>query len=213
MYPIHPLQDDYIEKHTSEEHPILKKIYRETFLNQINPRMVSGHLQGTLLTFLAKMIKPEKVLEIGTFTGYSAISLALGLSPTAILHTIDVNDEYAEVAQYYFDQVEVGKQIKLHVGNAIDVIPVLNTPFDLIYIDGEKREYTSYYNICKQYLNTGGYLIADNVLWNGKVFDILANDDATQEIRKFNDMLHSDAEFENVLLPIRDGLLVGRKVR
>ncbi|MCX7985943.1 MAG: O-methyltransferase [Bacteroidales bacterium] len=203
--------DLYLEHHSSCELPILQKIYRETQTRYLNPRMACGHIQGLLLTFLTRMISPSCVLEIGTYTGYSAICLAQGLKSDGILYTIEIDDEIAEIAQQYFDQSDYSKNIRMVVGNAIEVIPRLNRMYDLIYIDGEKREYPQYLDTCLPYLKSGGYLIADNVLWDGKVLDDKTNDKATMSVRLFNEKIKNNPSLDKVLLPLRDGLFLCRK--
>jgi caffeoyl-CoA O-methyltransferase len=205
--------DQYIENHSSPESTILNKIYRDSNLQMINPRMVSGHIQGLFLKMISLMIKPKNILEIGTYTGYSAICLAQGLAQDGNLHTIEINDELISMAHDYFESEGLSQTIIQHVGNALEIIPELNHSFDLIFIDGEKREYPQYYNICVDKLNSGGYLIADNVLWNGKVVDQAThNESATKAILEFNKMVQEDVRTENVLLPIRDGLMMVRKL-
>jgi len=202
----------YIEKYSSEEIPILKKIYRETNIRMLNPRMVTGHIQGLFLTFISRILKPSLILEIGTYTGYSAICLALGLAPKGKLHTIEINDEISEIAKSYFNEAGLSNKIIQHIGDARIIIPQLNLKFDLIYIDGEKREYPDYYKISMKYLINGGYLLADNVLWDGKVLNSPVNSDiATKAIQKFNKLVHDDIHCKNFLLPLRDGIMVLRK--
>lgn len=203
----------YIEKHSSAASPLLQKLYRETHLKMLNPRMLSGHIQGMLLSMISEMCKPSNILEIGTFTGYSAICLAKGLKPDGILHTIEINDETAAFAESYFAEAGLQDKIKLHVGDACEVIKGLNTKFDLVFIDGEKREYPTYFHLCADLINPGGYIIADNVLWDGKVVDPASADDtATRAILEFNKLITEDVRFENFLLPLRDGLMIARRV-
>jgi predicted O-methyltransferase YrrM len=204
--------EQYIELHSSPELPILSKIYRETNVKFLNPRMVSGHIQGMLIAMLSKMINPGLILEIGTFTGYSAICLAQGLKPEGKLHTIEINDEISPVAHGYFVEAGLEKKIIEHVGDARKIIPLLNLNFDLIFIDGEKREYPEYFNICTGFLKPGGYLLADNVLWNEKIIDPNFKDDpTTQAIITFNKFVRDGKRLENLILPIRDGLTIARK--
>jgi predicted O-methyltransferase YrrM len=204
--------EQYIEAHSSPEMPILAKIYRETNVKFLNPRMVSGHIQGMLITMLSKMASPTLILEIGTFTGYSAICLAQGLKPGGKIHTIEVNDEISPIAHGYFIEAGLEHKIIEHVGDARKVIPNLNYNFDLIFIDGEKSEYPEYFHICADFLKTGGYLFADNVLWNEKIIGPNFKDDpTTQAILTFNKLVKEDARFENLILPIRDGLTIARK--
>jgi len=204
--------ETYLEEHSSEELPILRKIYRETHIRYLNPRMVCGRVQGLLLAFLSKMIQPWHILEIGTYTGYSAICLAQGLRSGGQLYTIEVDEEIAEVARQYIEESGFSQAIRLVTGNALEVVPKLNITFDLIYIDGEKREYPQYLETCLPLLNTGGYLIADNVLWDGKVTDPKHTDKPTQALRKFNDAVKKHPSLEKVLLPLRDGLFLCRKI-
>lgn len=211
---LHPDLEQYIEIHSSAELPILKEIYKETYLNQLNPRMVSGHNQGLFLIMISKMIKPKSILEIGTFTGYSAICMAQGLTPDGILHTIEIDDEIASQTKLSFDKSGFGNKIKLHVGSALNIIEKLNTTFDLIFIDGEKREYPQYLELSLKHLNVGGYLIADNVLWNEKVIDPAMKDDkSTKAVNQFNDMVHANSNLLHVLLPLRDGLMICQKIK
>lgn len=203
----------YVEKHSSPESALLNKIYRDSNLQMINPRMVSGHIQGLLLKMISLMVKPLNILEIGTYTGYSAICLAQGLQKGGTLHTIEINDELISMARGYFESEGLGESIIQHVGDACAIIPAMNEKFDLIFIDGEKREYPQYYNMCIEKLQPGGYLIADNVLWNGKVVDPSTfNEPATKAIIDFNQMVQADSRTENVLLPIRDGLMLVRRL-
>jgi predicted O-methyltransferase YrrM len=169
-------------------------------------------VQGLLLAFLSKMIQPGHILEIGTYTGYSAICLAQGLRSGGQLYTIEVDEEIAEVARQYIEESGFSQAIRLVTGNALEVVPKLNITFDLIYIDGEKREYPQYLETCLPLLNTGGYLIADNVLWDGKVTDPKHTDKPTQALRKFNDAVKKCPSLEKVLLPLRDGLFLCRKI-
>jgi predicted O-methyltransferase YrrM len=204
--------EKYLEEHSSPEDAILTKIYRETYLNMLNPRMVAGHIQGLLLSFLSEMIQPSSILEIGTFSGYSAICLAKGLAKGGVLHTIDVDDECLERANGYFKEAGLENAIKSHHGNAIDIIPTLNKTFDIIFIDGEKSEYPEYLNVSLTSLKSGGYIIADNILWNGKVIDPSQNQDkSSNAVRLFNKMIHDNQNLVKVFLPLRDGLLIARQ--
>jgi caffeoyl-CoA O-methyltransferase len=205
--------EKYIEAHSSPELPILTKIYRETNIRHLNPRMVSGHNQGLFMSFISKMISPQSILEIGTYTGYSAICLTQGLRTGGRLHTIEIDDEIADIAAKYFSEANLDDKITLHVGNACKIVPALKIHFDLIFIDGEKREYPEYYNTCMKFLKPGGYLLADNVLWEGKVLDKNQYDDpATSAINQFNNLINNDSNLENILLPLRDGLMLARKI-
>ena len=179
----------------------------------VAPRMLSGHLQGKLLTMLTRMIRPGRVLEIGTFTGYSALSFAAGLEEGARIDTIEVDDELESLAQSYFDRSEHGRKIHLHIGSALDIAPTLGTEFDLVFIDGDKREYPAYYRMLMgdaggaPLVHSGSFLIADNILWSGKVVEPLARGDRhTEALLEFNRMVVEDERVENVIVPIRDGL-------
>jgi predicted O-methyltransferase YrrM len=203
--------ENYLTSHTSPEDKVLAELTRVTNLTTYNPRMLSGRQQGLFLQFICRMLKPERVLEIGTFTGYSAICLARGIMPNGHLDTIEVNDELRDLILKYFKLAKVEDNITLHLGNALKIIPSLNQEYDMVYIDGDKREYPEYYKIIQPLVKTGGFIIADNVLWNGKVTDPNSNDQHTRAISEFNDLVQHDDSVENVLLPIRDGLMVIRK--
>lgn len=203
----------YIHEHTQEEEALLRELDRETHHRMVAPRMLSGHLQGKLLTMLTRMIRPNRVLEIGTFTGYSALSFAAGLEENARIDTIEVDDELESLAQSYFDRSEHGRKIHLHIGSALDIAPTLGTEFDLVFIDGDKREYPAYYRMLMGdeggalLVHSGSYLIADNILWSGKVVEPLARGDRhTEALLEFNRMVVEDERVENVIVPIRDGL-------
>lgn len=208
-----PELEKYIQQHSAPELPILNEIYRKTNLNMVNPRMVSGHIQGLFLTFLAQMCKAKKILEIGTYTAYSAICMARGMTEDGILHTIEINDEVAEFARENIAMAKMDQLIKLHVGSALKIIPSLQeSNFDIIFIDGEKKEYPAYFEICKDRVRPGGLLLADNVLWDGKVVDPGAfGEAATKAVMDFNNAIQEDESYENMLLPIRDGIMVARK--
>lgn len=203
----------YIHEHTQEEEALLRELDRETHHRMVAPRMLSGHLQGKLLTMLTRMIRPNRVLEIGTFTGYSALSFAAGLEENARIDTIEVDDELESLAQSYFDRSEHGRKIHLHIGSALDIAPTLGTEFDLVFIDGDKREYPAYYRMlmgdegAAPLVHSGSFLIADNILWSGKVVEPLARGDRhTEALLEFNRMVVEDERVENVIVPIRDGL-------
>ncbi len=203
----------YIHEHTQEEVALLRELDRETHHRMVAPRMLSGHLQGKLLTMLTRMIRPSRVLEIGTFTGYSALSFAAGLEENACIDTIEVDDELESLAQSYFDRSEHGRKIHLHIGSALDIAPTLGTEFDLVFIDGDKREYPAYYRMLMgdeggaPLVHSGSFLIADNILWSGKVVEPLARGDRhTEALLEFNRMVVEDERVENVIVPIRDGL-------
>jgi predicted O-methyltransferase YrrM len=174
--------------------------------------MVSGHLQGRVLSMLCKMIQPHKALEIGTFTGYSALCIAEALTDEDVLHTIEIDDELEDLILENFAGSEHGHRIKLHIGNALEIIPTLNEVFDLVFIDADKREYTAYFEAVFPKLRNGGFILADNTLWNGKVVtEAKPNDRQTMEILRFNDLIASDDRIEKVILPLRDGLTIIRK--
>ncbi len=201
----------YVESHTSPEDKLLQQINRDTHAYILLPRMLSGHLQGRLLAMLAQMIKPRAVLEIGTYTGYSALCLAEGLHPEGVLHTIDINEELQDRVQAYFDQSQAGARIRYHIGNALEIVPQLQEAWELVFIDADKRNYTAYYKLIIEQVAQGGYIIADNVLWSGKVAQADKNDKDTEALRMFNRMIQEDERVENVLLPVRDGLMIIRK--
>lgn len=202
----------YIETHIDPQDDILVRLERETALNVINPRMLSGHLQGQILTMLARMIKPRSILEIGTFTGYSAICLARGLQSGGKLVTIEVNDELKGIAQKYFTLAGLDQVIDQRIGSALEVLQGLKGPFDLVFIDGDKREYGDYYELTVPLVNPGGWILADNTLWDGKVVSESADADTqTRGIMEFNARVAADQQVEKVILPLRDGLTIIRK--
>lgn len=203
----------YIAEHTEPEAELLRELDRETHQRMIAPRMLSGHVQGRLLEMLVRMLRPQRVLEIGTFTGYSALSMAAGLEEGARLDTVEVDDELEELAQSYFDRSPHGPKIRLHIGSALDIAPTLGAEFDFVFIDGDKREYPAYYRMLlgdgggKALVHSGTILVADNILWSGKVAEPVAhNDRHTQALVEFNRMVAEDPRVENVIVPIRDGL-------
>jgi len=203
--------EKYVLEHTEEENELLKELYRQTHVKIYHPRMLSGHLQGKILKMLSHMIAPYRILEIGTYTGYSALCLAEGLLPGGLLHTIEINDELEEFIRLYINRSPHASKIKLHIGNAINIVPSIDETFDLVFIDGDKREYLAYYHAVFNKVRQGGFIIADNVLWNGKVLNPNENDEFTKSIREFNDYVHFDTRVENVMLPIRDGMMILRK--
>ena len=207
----------YLHAHSSPEPELLAELDRETHRRTVQPRMLSGHLQGRLLELLVRMIRPRAVLEIGTFTGYSALALAAGLDDDATLDTIETDDELQELAQSFFDRSEHGHKIRLHIGSALKLAPRLGRRFDLVFIDGDKREYPAYYRMLmgdgggKPLVGSGAVLLADNILWSGKVIGPGArNDRHTQALLEFNRTVADDPRVENVILPLRDGLSVIR---
>jgi predicted O-methyltransferase YrrM len=206
--------EKYIAEHTSAEDELLHEIYRKTNLSVIQTQMISGHVQGKILEFLSKMIKPKNILEIGTFTGYSAICLAKGLQEDGELHSIDINDEIVETAKLMIAKSQYADKIHLHVGDAQDVIPTLNKKFDIAFLDGDKRKYADDYKAVFDLINIGGFIFADNVLWYGKVVEqVKSNDRQTAGIIEFNDLVQNDARVENVLFNVRDGMMIVRKLK
>ncbi len=210
---IDPLLDKYVCENTANECELLKKINRETHLEVLQSRMLSGHFQGRVLSMFSKMIQPKRILEIGTYTGYSALCLAEGLVPNGKLITIDINEELEERVRGYFAESEYSSQIDYKIGAAMDLIPTLNEKWDIVFIDADKDNYIKYYHLVFPMVKIGGYIIADNVLWSGKVIDSTKNDKDTQLLREYNLMNHEDERVEEVLFPIRDGLMVARKIR
>ena len=206
--------DDYICQHSQQESRVLAQLNRETWAKVLIPRMLSGHLQGRVLSMLSKMIKPKTILEIGTYTGYSAICLSEGLEKDGQIITIDINEEIEKMAATYFEKAGVKQKIQQYVGNALDIIPTLDTSFDLVFIDADKENYSPYFDMVIDKIPIGGYIIADNVLWSGKVVkEVDEKDQETIAIQAFNDKVQNDQRVENVLFPIRDGLMVCRKVK
>lgn len=203
--------DQYCCAHTADENDLLKRVNRETHVEVLQPRMLSGHFQGRVLSMLSKMIQPQRILEIGTYTGYSALCMAEGLSSDGKLVTIDVNEELAQRVQGYFDTSAFAKQIHYIISPALDVIPTLNETWDLVFIDADKQNYIEYYKLILPLVRSGGYVILDNVLWSGKVAEPDKNDKDTVLLRKLNALIHEDERVEEVLLPIRDGLMIARK--
>ncbi len=202
----------YVEEHSDNESELLEALSRETHTKVMMPRMLSGHLQGRVLSMLAHMIKPKCILEIGTYTGYSAICMAEGLAEGGKLITLDINEELESMVRSYFEKAGVTNQIDFRIGNAMELIPELEENLDLVFIDADKKNYTNYYNLVFDKVRSGGFIIADNVLWSGKVVKTEKKiDKDTQAILDFNRLVQEDSRVENVLFPIRDGLLVIRK--
>lgn len=204
---------EYVEEHTEAPSPILKKLDRETNVNVYMPRMLSGHLQGKVLSMLVHMINPKRILEIGTYTGYSAIAMAEALDHDSKLFTIDINEELEDMVRRYIKEAGFDNIIDFRVGNAINIIPDINEVFDLVFIDADKGNYSNYFELVIDKVKAGGFIIADNVLWSGKVLEQNRKklDKDTEAIIRFNDKVHQDNRVENVLFPIRDGLMVLRK--
>lgn len=205
-----PLQK-YSEDHTSEESTLLSQINRETHLHELRPRMLSGHLQGRYLSMLSKMIQPKYILEIGTYTGYSALCLAEGLQHDGKLITLEKNEELKDKIADYLNQSAYKDQIEVKIGEAASILPTLKYTWDMIFIDADKENYPVYYDMTIDNLRSGGLLLADNVLWSGKVYDAKQQDKVTNTIRSFNEMVQNDPRVENILLPIRDGIMMARK--
>ena len=203
----------YCEAHSSCESTLLAKLNRETHLKILRPRMLSGHLQGGLLTMLSKMIAPKYILEIGTYTGYSALCLAEGLQKGGELHTIEIDEELEDFIQSFFEKSDLRSQIKLHIGNALTLVPEIQRTWDLVFIDAEKKEYLSYYNAVLPSVRKGGFILVDNVLWSGKVMEtVTGNDEETKAILAFNNYIRNDDRVRNLLLPFRDGIMMIEKL-
>lgn len=204
--------DDYVCNHTQKEPEWLYELNRETHLNVMQPRMLSGHFQGRVLSMISKMIQPKDVLEIGTYTGYSALCMAEGLAEDGHIVTIDNNEELADLVQRYIKKSPYEDMIKCVIGNAMDLVPGLKREFDLVFIDADKQNYINYYNMTFDKVRSGGYFLFDNVLWSGKVLEpVKEKDTSTKTLLELNKLIHEDDRVEEVLLPIRDGLLLARK--
>lgn len=205
-------QEEYILAHSDKEPDYLAKINRATHLKMLNPRMLSGHLQGRVLAMFCQMIQPRRILELGTYTGYSALCMAEALPEDGILHTVECDDELENFILQNFATVHHGSKIKLHIGSALMVIESLEDIFDLVFIDADKREYLAYYEAILPKVRAGGFILADNTWWDGKVLEeVNPNDKQTIEIMRFNDFIAADPRVEKVMLPLRDGLTVIRK--
>lgn len=205
--------EKYILDHTKVEDSLLAELNRETNLKVIQPRMLSGHLQGKFLEMISCMINPKTILEIGTYTGYSAICLAKGLSVDGILHTIEVNPELKLFSERYFERSGLKYKIQQHTGNALDIIPQMDEVFDLVFIDADKENYLNYYKLVFDKVKNGGFILADNALWDGKVVDAHdSQDNETKGIVEFNNFVQQDRRVENMLLPLRDGIMIVRKL-
>ena len=204
--------EQYLRDYSTPEDPLLEDLYRQTHIRFVNPNMSTGHLQGMILQFLSMMIKPETILEIGTYTGYSAICLARGLKPGGKLYTIEINDELKEFSSSWFRKAGLQESIVQLTGRAQDIIPGLDSGFDLAYIDGDKREYSEYYKIIIRKMKPGGFIFADNILWGEKVLEKNSRDPQTRGIIEFNEMIQLQKDIEKVILPLRDGLMLIRKI-
>ena len=211
MHFISPELEDYAARHSENEPELLAKLDKETYQKVLQPRMLSGHFQGRFLSMISKLVNPQHILEVGTFTGYATLSLAEGLRADGTIDTIDVNEELVDFQRKYFDMSDYGHQITQHLGSALDIIPTLDKKFDLVFLDADKKNYTKYFHLIIEKMNKGGIILSDNVLWSGKVVeDIKWNDRATIEIDQYNKLLKEDPRVETILLPIRDGLTVSR---
>jgi predicted O-methyltransferase YrrM len=203
--------EDYIEKHSQAEPPLLAQLNKETYQKVLLPRMLSGHFQGRVLSMLSKLIRPTTILEIGTYTGYATLCLCEGMQKNGQLHTIDIKEELVDFQRKYFDQSGWGAQIVQHLGEGTAIIPTLDVKFDLVFIDADKENYLNYYELIVPKMNPGGIILSDNVLWSGKVLEPLQpNDLSTKILLEYNELLRNDPRVETVLLPIRDGLTVSR---
>lgn len=204
--------EQYITDHSEDEPELLQQLSRETHQKILQPRMLSGHYQGRVLSLISKLTHPKYILEIGTYTGYSALCLAEGLQKDGELHTIDNNEELVDFQRDYFKKSSFANQIKQHLGNALDIIPQLEHMFDMVFIDADKENYANYFHLIIDILNPGGIILSDNVLWSGKVMEPLKkNDKSTKALMAYNQLLKDDKRIETVILPIRDGLTISRK--
>jgi len=202
--------ENYIASHSSPEDPVLEELYRQTYLRFVNPNMTSGHMQGKFLEMMSRMISPMHILEIGTFTGYSAICMAKGLKPGGKLITIEINDELVSFSSSFFAKAGLSDKIQQLTGKALDIIPSLPQMFDLVFIDADKREYCDYFRIVKEKVRPGGFILVDNVLWGGKALDNNTKDQQTRGIIEFNEMINKETGIENIILPVRDGIMIIR---
>jgi len=203
--------EDYITNHSQAEPELLAKLFKETYQKIMQPRMLSGHFQGRVLSMLSKIIRPEHILEIGTYTGYASLCLAEGLAENGTLDTIDIEEELVDFQRKYFDASPWKDKIFQHLGDAVDIIPTLNKKFDLVFIDADKENYVNYFHLIVPMMNKGGIILSDNVLWSGKVLEeVKPNDKSTPVLLEYNQLLNTDPRVESVLLPIRDGLTVSR---
>jgi caffeoyl-CoA O-methyltransferase len=204
--------EKYIHAHIGDEDAVLQELTRETYLHVLWPRMLSGHLQGKILEMFSRMIQPKRILEIGTFTGYSAICLAKGLQDGGQLHTVEINDELENMARKYFRKAGLDSKIIQHCGDAKTIIPGMEEIFDLVFIDADKRDYSDYFDLVFEKVRQGGIIIADNILWSGKVVEAIdPNDEQTLGILNFNKKIKNDPRVSQIILPVRDGLMLIRK--
>lgn len=205
--------ENYAAQHTEDEPLLLQELNKRTHLNVLQPRMISGHFQGRFLSLLSKMVQPRTILEIGTYTGYATLCLAEGLHPEGVLHTIDIKEELTDLQREFFDRSGYGNQIVQHLGKAADIIPALDTTFELVFIDADKQNYAHYFDLVIEKMNSGGLILSDNVLWSGKVVEeVKHNDKHTQALMAYNQKIKDDPRVETVLLPIRDGITLSRVI-
>ncbi|WP_369997480.1 O-methyltransferase [Winogradskyella sp.] len=204
--------DHYVVEHSQQEPKLLQELTRETYQKILQPIMLSGPYQGRVLSMISKIVRPNAILELGTFTGYATLCLAEGLHSNGVIHTIDINEELHDFQRKYFDKSDFGHQIIQHTGNALDIIPELNKTFDLVFIDADKPNYSNYFHLIIDKLNLGGIILSDNVLWHGKVVEAIdEKDKSTKAVLEYNTLLKNDPRIETVVLPIRDGLTISRK--
>jgi len=203
---------EYVESNSQLEPTLLKELNRETHLKILNPRMLSGSYQGRILSMISKIIKPKRVLEIGTYTGYSALCIAEGLDIKGVIDTIDINEELQEIQNKFFKKSGFANKINQHIGNALEVIPKIKRKFDLVFLDADKENYINYFELVIDKINAGGILISDNVLWSGKVVDNKKKDIITKKLIEFNNLINNDKRIETVIFPVRDGLSISRKI-
>lgn len=211
MHFISPELEDYVARHSQDEPQLLAELNRETHQKILQPRMLSGHFQGRVLSMISKLVSPLHILEVGTYTGYATLCLAEGLKAGGTIDTLDNNEELFDFQRKYFDRSPYGNQIQQHLGNALDIIPMLDKTYDLVFIDADKENYLNYYELIVPKMRAGGIILSDNVLWSGKILgEVKPNDKSTNALLTYNERLKTDARVETVLLPIRDGLTVSR---
>jgi len=212
MYFLPEALDNYVVSHSEQEPELLQQLTRETYQKILQPIMLSGPYQGRVLSMISKLVNPKSILELGTFTGYATLCLAEGLQKDGVIHTIDINEELHDFQRKYFDKSDYGSRIIQHTGSALDIIPDLDTSFDLVFIDADKPNYSNYFHLIIDKLNSGGIILSDNVLWHGKVVEELNEKDvSTKAVLDYNTLLKEDERIETVILPIRDGLTISRK--
>ncbi|MBI1183471.1 methyltransferase [bacterium] len=204
---------EYIDQHSGQEPPLMHDLWRETHLKVTMPQMVSGHVQGQVLRLFSQLIKPQNILEVGTFTGYSGLCLAEGLAAGGTLYSIEINPERSEMIERYWKKAGIWPQTKLLIGNALEIIPTLHAPFDLVFIDADKVNYPNYFDLIAPKMAKGGLLLGDNVLWSGKIIDPNKTDKDTEGLRLFNRKVQEHPDFENVIIPVRDGIMAARKTK